>query len=55
MKCWQPDLLAGQKISASLSAPTGVASGCANHVQHLSIWDYIACGASLDGRILENV
>jgi L-fuconate dehydratase len=29
--------------------------GLCEYVQHLSIWDYIACGASLDHRILEYV
>jgi len=29
--------------------------GLCEHVQHLSIWDYIACSASLEGRIVEYV
>jgi L-fuconate dehydratase len=29
--------------------------GLCEYVQHLSIWDYIACGASLKGRVLEYV
>jgi L-fuconate dehydratase len=29
--------------------------GLCEYVQHLAIWDYIACGASLDNRILEYV
>jgi L-fuconate dehydratase len=29
--------------------------GLCEYVQHLSIWDYIACGASLEGRIIEYV
>jgi L-fuconate dehydratase len=29
--------------------------GLCEYVQHLSMWDYIACGASMEGRIIEYV
>ena len=29
--------------------------GLCEHVQHLAVWDYIACSASLDDRVLEYV
>jgi L-fuconate dehydratase len=29
--------------------------GLCEYVQHLAIWDYVACGASLDNRVLEYV
>ena len=29
--------------------------GLCEYVQHLSMWDYISCAASLDGTVLEYV
>ena len=29
--------------------------GLCEYVQHLSIWDYIACGGSLENRVIEYV
>ena len=29
--------------------------GLCEHVQHLSVWDYVACSGSLEGRVLEYV
>jgi L-fuconate dehydratase len=29
--------------------------GLCEYVQHLAVWDYVACGASLENRVLEYV
>ena len=35
--------------------PHGGGVGLCEYVQHLSVWDYITCSASLEGRIIEYV
>jgi L-fuconate dehydratase len=46
--------LMAQKFGVPVCPHAGGVGLC-EYVQHLSVWDYISCGASLDSRVLEYV